>query len=162
MALAVDLLAYALAARYVPATAPTLLWSIGGVLIGIPMGRFGVLLSAVAGLAVGTMIALAARAALHRWQREAAEVVAGGSMLVESLMLVAWLAGAALAYHLAEATLFAGFSGAIAAANVLLARALILPELVDLYWVADQLAQENSAAEPSQAQAAPQTAESMK
>jgi len=145
VAVAIDVLALALASRHIPAGAPMLVWGGAGVLVCVPMGRFGVLLSAIAGAAIGVVVAVAARALLHRYQRPAAETVAEGSSVVELLLLAGWLLGAAVAYHVTEVTLFPGFSGMIAASNVLLTRALVYPELVDLYWLADSIPQTSAA-----------------
>jgi hypothetical protein len=147
VAAVIDGLAFALAAKHCPPGAPTLVWTGWGVLIGIRVGPLAVVLSAVAGAAVGIPVALAAKLLIRHYQRAAAESLVAGSPVVEWMLAVGWLAGAATAYYLADATLFPGLSGMIAAANVLLSRALVYPELVDLYWLASRIPEPAAAQE---------------
>ncbi len=139
IALVVDALALVLAATRVPPWAPSLIWDGGGILVIVPFGISGVIISAVAGAAFGVMVAFVAKAILHRYQRPVAELVAWGSAAPGLALLGGFLVAAAIAYWVGEALLFPGFSGVIGAANALLVRGLIYPELVDLYWLAERL-----------------------
>lgn len=137
-ALAVDALGMVVAAHH-GAAEPTLIWEGGGLLLCLPMGPLAVVVTALTGAAIGTVVAVVAKILFHKYQQAAAVSVAEGRSTVELLLVLGWAIAGLAAYHLAEATLFPGFSGVLAAVNVLLARPIIHPELVDLYWLAQRL-----------------------
>ncbi len=115
---------------------PTLVWSAGGVLICLPWGRAGVIVSMLFGLAVGAAAGLLVRALLINLQRPFAQMVAAGQWHPELIVFGVWAAAFYLTYHLANAVLFPGLSGIVAAPNVFAGRALAHQEIVDLYWAA--------------------------
>ena len=145
VALVVDIVALA---KGVHIEIPTMaVFTAGGVLICIPWGVTGAIFCIAIGALFGALLGGALKHLFHRYQPFALRVLLTNRADLEMGLVLVWAVAAAAVFHLTEWMMFPGMSGAIAAANVLLGRALILPELNDLYWLAAQELQEETPAE---------------
>ena len=121
---------------------PMLVFSAGGVLICIPWGILGVVLCIAFGAMIGALVGGLLKYLFRRYQPSALRLLVATPQDMELALVLVWAVAVAVAYHLAELVLYPGQSGALAAANALLGRALILPELNDLYWLAARRAED--------------------
>ncbi len=131
VALATDF--WVLAYHRVPEPVPSLVWAGHGLFLAVTFGPAGLLLSAALGLVFGLAVAVLAKLAIGHFRAEWLAALCSDRHDAEFLLLAAWLAVAALAYHVADGLLWHGISGYVAGMNVFLGRALILRNLQDGY-----------------------------
>ncbi len=122
--------------------APVTVLSAGGVLVCIRWGVGGILIAAGLGALVGAFVGVVGKLVLRRYQAAALRVLLASRADLEMGLLLIWAAAAALVFHLADRLMFPTAASVVAASSVLLGRALILPELNDLYWLANRAANE--------------------
>jgi hypothetical protein len=124
---------WVLAWHRVPEPVPALVWSGHGLFLAVDFGPAGIVLSAGLGLIFGLTLAVIAKLLIGHYRAKWLASLCSDRHDSEFLLLVGWLAAAALAYHVADGLLWHHISGYVAGMNVFLARALIYPDLQEGY-----------------------------